>query len=174
MDPLTGLVRPLVASRVRFLISGVAGANYYARAAGMVFTTEDRDLFLPPDADNLVRAWAACEAAGLSLWVGNEPLDMPRDDQLARAVIDRRAGTTALGEQELQVDLTLVMAGFNFEEVWPRRRTFVVDGVPIPVALLTDIVQSKANVGRPKDRLFLATHEDAIRQLLGPSPLAES
>lgn len=168
MDPFSRVAAGLGSSGVRFVIIGVAGANYYARAAGMVFTTEDRDLLLPLDADNLVRAWTACESAGLSLWCGNEPLDSPRDVQLARAVIERRALSTALDDQSLQIDLTLVMAGFTFEEVWSRRRTFLVDGAAIPVALLTDIVQSKANVGRPKDRLFLATHEDAIRQLLEP------
>lgn len=57
------------------------------------------------------------------------------------------------------------MAGFTFEEVWSRRRTFIVGGVAVPVARLTDIVQSKAAAGRPKDCLFLATHEEAIRPL---------
>ncbi len=170
MDPLSRVAEGLASSGVRFVIIGVTGANYYARAAGMFFTTEDSHLFLPLDPDNLVRAWGACEAAGFSLWCGKEPLDSPRDAQLARAVVEHRAGTTALGEPLLQIDLTLVMAGFTFEDVWSRRRMFLVDGVEMPVALLTDIVKSKANVGRPKDRLFLATHEDAIRQLLGPRP----
>ena len=42
--------------------------------------------------------------------------------------------------KDLEVDLTLVMAGFEFEEVWD------------------------------KDRLFLATHEEALRELLGREP----
>jgi len=40
-----------------------------------------------------------------------------------------------------------------------------VEGVALPVASLRDIVASKAAVGRPKDRLFLATHEEALREL---------
>jgi hypothetical protein len=59
------------------------------------------------------------------------------------------------------------MAAFEFEDVWSRRRTFAVQGVKVPVASLSDIVASNAAVGRPKDQLFLATHEDALRQLLG-------
>ena len=35
----------------------------------------------------------------------------------------------------------------------------------VPVASLKDIVVSKAAAGRPKDRLFLATHEEALREL---------
>jgi len=63
------------------------------------------------------------------------------------------------------VDLTLVMAGFAFDEVWARRRVFKVEGTGVPVASLKDIVASKAAAGRPKDRLFLATHEEALREL---------
>jgi len=59
------------------------------------------------------------------------------------------------------------MAGFEFADVWAKRRTFKVQGVDVPVAALSDIVSSKAAAGRPKDQLFLATHEDALRQLLG-------
>ena len=44
------------------------------------------------------------------------------------------------------------------------QRVFLVQ---IPVARLRDIVASKAAAGRPKDRLFLATHEEALRQLMG-------
>ena len=50
-----------------------------------------------------------------------------------------------------------------------RERMFVVDGVEIPVARLTHIVESKAAAGREKDRLFLATHAEALRQLLEDS-----
>lgn len=167
MDPLAPLVATLLAKQVRFVVIGVAGANYYARSGGTIFSTKDRDLFLPPDPENLVRAWQACDEASLSLWAGDEPLDFPRDLQLATAVVQRSAGTTATGDEGLAVDLSLVMAGFDFEDVWAGRRSFKVDGVDIPVAGLTDIVKSKANVGRLKDRLFLATHEDALRQLMG-------
>jgi hypothetical protein len=65
------------------------------------------------------------------------------------------------------VDLTLVMKDFDFEAVWRERRSFVVDGVDIPVARLLHIVQSKEAAGRDKDRFFLATHAEALRQLLG-------
>jgi hypothetical protein len=131
-----------------------------------VFTTEDIDLFLPPDPDNLVRAWDACERTVLDLWLGEEPLDRPRDRWLAERVIRRRALTSARGPNALHVDLTLVMAGFEFDTVWNERREFVVEGVPVPTARLFHIIESKQAAGRPKDHLFLATHKDALAQLL--------
>jgi hypothetical protein len=151
---------------VRFVVIGVWGANYHAHSAGVIFTTEDRDLFLPPDPRNALRAWKACQAEGLELWCGDEPLGKPLDAVLATGVVSRRALVRAKGN-DLLVDLTLVMAGFEFDDVWAKRRTFKVQGIDVPVAALSDIVASKAAAGRPKDQLFLATHEDALRQLLG-------
>jgi hypothetical protein len=107
-----------------------------------------------------------CRDEGFQLWCGDEPLGEPLDRFLAEGVVSRRALVRATGH-DLVIDLTLVMAAFEFEDVWSRRRTFTVQGVKVPVASLSDIVASKAAVGRPKDQLFLATHEDALRQLLG-------
>jgi hypothetical protein len=58
------------------------------------------------------------------------------------------------------------MAGFEFETVWREHRVFTDGGVELPVARLLHIVTSKALAGRPKDRLFLATHAEALRELL--------
>jgi hypothetical protein len=166
VDPFLRLARVLTGTDVRFVVIGVWGANYYATSGATLFRTEDRDLFLPPDPDNLTRCWAACEAVGLELWADREPLDKPRDRWLAERVVARRALTRASDGAGLDVDLTLVMAAFEFDVVWTARRTFVVDGVDIPVARLQHIVTSKHTAGRDKDRLFLATHREALEQLL--------
>jgi hypothetical protein len=165
-DTFTRLVARLRRGRVRFLLIGVAGANYYAPSGAAMFMTQDRDLLLPLDARNLLRAWRACEACGLALWCGADPLDVPRDLAVAEHVLARRALVQATDGLGLDVDLTLVMAGLDFETAWKRRRTFKVHGVSIPVARLADIVESKARAGRDKDRLFLATHAKALEELI--------
>ena len=164
--PLAPLARELAARSIRYLLIGVSGANLYGPSGQAVFVTEDFDLFLPPDPDNLVRTWASCERAGLDLWLGAEPLDRPRDQFLAERVIQRRALTRAHDASELQIDLTLVMEGFDFEQVWADRREFLIEGTAVPTARLMHIIESKAATGRPKDQLFLATHKDALEQLL--------
>jgi hypothetical protein len=168
MSGLATLARALAARDVRYVLIGVAGANMHAHTSGVVFTTHDRDLFLPRDPGNLLRAWEACDACGFELRTPTDPLDLPRDLELARRVVQREALTIAVGPGELHVDLTLVMAAFDFEHVWRERVVFVFEGVDIPVARLRHIVESKAAVGRHKDQLFLATHEENLRQLLGP------
>jgi len=166
MDLLAPLARALNEQQVRYVVIGVGGANYWSHTAGLVFATQDRDLFLPPDADNLVATWSVCEAAGFELWLLNEPLDRPRDRWLADRIIERRALTRATSPANLQIDLTLVMKGFDFDHVWREHRVFVIDGVEIPTARLLHIIESKHATGRDKDKLFLATHRDALEQLL--------
>ena len=166
MDPLASLASALSAGGVRCLVIGVWGANYYAPSGSAMFTTLDRDFFLPPDPGNLLAAWRVCEANGFELFAGMEPLDAPRDDRLARAVVERRALTRASNGAGTDVDLSLLMSGFDFETVWAAHRTFEVEGVAIPVARLAHIVASKAATGREKDRIFLATHREAIENML--------
>jgi len=164
MDPLARYAAALNDAKVRYVVIGVWGANYYAR--GSLFLTEDQDLFVPPDPKNLLRAWTAAEALGLELRSGQEPLDIPRDQRLAQAVVDRRALTSATDGAQLDVDLSLVMTGLEFDAVHAARRVFRVGTVEMPVARLSDIVESKAKAGRAKDRLFLATHAATLRRLL--------
>ena len=166
MESFIALAGALSAAEVRYVVIGVWGANYYAPSGTAMFLTLDRDLFLPVDPDNLLEAWRACEMIGFGLSAGTEPLDVPRDATLARAVVERRALTRASDGAGTDVDLSLVMSGFEFEEVWPARRMFAVEGVAIPVARLSHIVESKARAGREKDRLFLATHREALQHLL--------
>src|SRR3989454_3310260 len=102
---------------------------------------------------------------GLQLRCGREPLDRPRDRFLAERVVANRALVRATDGAGLDVDLSLVMAGLDFETVWAERRVFRVGTVDIPVARLGHIIESKRRVGREKDRMFLATHAEAIREL---------
>lgn len=57
MDPFGRVAATLLEARVRFVVIGVAGANYYALSRQTLFATQDRDLFLPPDPENELSAW---------------------------------------------------------------------------------------------------------------------
>jgi len=157
-------------AQVRYVVIGVAGANYWARSGQTVFATQDLDVFLPPDAANTLAAWRAAEACGLDLSCGDEPRDRRRDLFLAERIVERRALVRATDGECLDVDFTLVMAGFEFEPVFLSRRSFHVQGTAIPVARLRHIVASKAATGREKDKLFLASHAEALRSLIDEEP----
>jgi hypothetical protein len=163
MDRFVELVTELQRRDVQFVLIGVWEASLWAFQGGQIFTTEDRDFFLPLDADNELSE--VCDQLGFDLWIGNEPLDIPRDRVLAEKVVEQQvviAGTAG----DLSIDLSLTMAGFRFEDVWNERRMFRINGIEVPVARLTHIVESKRIANRPKDRLFLETYADVLRQLL--------
>ena len=166
MDAFERLAQLLLQAGVRFVVIGLAGANSYARTGGTLFLTQDRDLLLPLDPENALAAWRTCEAMGLDLLCDREPLDRPRDRWLAERVMANRALVRATDGAGLDVDFTPVMAGFDFATVWAGRRIFRVGEVEIPVARLMHIVESKRRAGRDKDRLFLVTHAQAIRDLI--------
>lgn len=169
MTSFAPLAQAFAVAAVRYVMIGVSGVNLHAHRAGVIFSTLDRDLFLPPDPANLLAAWGAAESCSLQLVSSGQPLDQPRDLRLAELVVERRALTQATDERELQIDLTLVMTGFEFDEVWKKHTIFRLSDVEIPVASLSHIVASKAAAGRDKDRLFLATHAEALRELLPPT-----
>ncbi|MDE0332836.1 MAG: hypothetical protein OXL41_13315, partial [Nitrospinae bacterium] len=106
-DSFTSLARALSARRVRYLVIGVWGANYYAPSGGAMFTTLDRDLFLPADPGNLLAAWRVCRGTGFDLFARTEPLDEPHDARLARMVVERRGLTRASDGMGTDVDLNL-------------------------------------------------------------------
>ena len=57
--------------------------------------------------------------------------------QNAASSMTARSGRWQLqtfGQADLKIDLTLTMKGFYFEDLWSTRRTFTVEGQPIPVA----------------------------------------
>ena len=113
MDAFARLVRSLERAGVRFVLIGLAGANYYARSGATLFVTEGRDLLLPLDPDNALAAWGVCEAMGLELRCRREPLDRPRDRFLAERVVANRALVRPSDGAGLDVNLSLVMAGFD-------------------------------------------------------------
>jgi len=166
VSPFAGLLGRFNQLAIRYVLIGVAGANYYARSGAEVFATKDRDLFFPADAPNLLKAWTASRELGYELRSGEELVGEPLDHWLAERVVSGRANTTAIHSAGVIIDFTLEMKGFDFETVWEQRKTFRIDDVEVPVARLAHIVESKAKTDRLKDRLFLATWEEALRKLL--------
>ncbi len=108
----------------------------------------------PLDGLDVTAAQSGHEAAHL--------LDAPRDRLSARTIVGHRTTVRARDQSGRTIDPTLVMTGFDFESVWEERRTFLVEGVELPVARLSPIIRSKAATNRDKDRLFLATQRHML------------
>jgi hypothetical protein len=165
MDPYLRVCRELEKARVPYLIVGAFGANLYAREVGAVLTTLDCDLLLPADPAVLGRAVGVLRTLRYRLEAGGEPVDI--DPALMRGIVRAGACVRAV-KKTVQIDLPLSIAGCRFKSLWRNQHRLKAGGVLLRVAPLRDILRSKKLADRPKDRLFLATYEDALRQLLGP------
>jgi hypothetical protein len=164
------VARELATRRVRYVLIGVRGANLYARSIGQVFTSQDFNLFVPRNPANLLAAWRVLAKLGMELVCNGEPLDQPRDLALVNHVLRRGAVVRAEDDAGLIVDLTPVMKGHDFPTVWASRRRLRLGNALVPVAPLEAIVRSKAEADRPKDRLFLTSHEEVLRTPLQDEP----
>jgi hypothetical protein len=164
------LFRELAREQILYLVIGVGGAHMHAREHGGALRTKDLDLFLPPDPHNLLACWQACERVELTLWADQERLDVPRDLWLARRVVEQRARTTATFEGALPIDLTFAMGSLDFEDVWLRRRRNHSENAAVELARLSDILESKRQANREKDRVFLQENRALLDRLLRDEP----
>lgn len=164
MDPWVEGCQRLESAGARYLIVGTFGVNLFADTKSQRWATEDCDLHLPPDPQNLALAMRALRELGYDIEAGGEPL-VDEDPLILRNVVAFGARVLAQRE-EVRIDLPLQIAGPPFEELWARQRRFVVEGVPLRVASLADIVRSKELADRPKDRLFLESFRAELRELI--------
>jgi hypothetical protein len=150
------LVEGLHGEHVRFLLVRM-GTGSLAAPDGTVVRARYHELFLPPEPENALRAWRACEAARLELWAGGAPLGAPLDLWLAEHVVASRVRVRATDRMGLLVDLSLLVEGFDFDDLWPDRRSSTIDGVEVPFA------EARPQASEPAE-------PTAVRLLLPPPP----
>lgn len=118
------------------LVGGYAVA-FHARPRA----TKDIDLVLLGDAENLARAARALSSFGA-----------PRN--VVDAVRTLREGEIAyLGQPPLRIDLLRSIEGVEAEGLFERAVPTSLDGVPLRVISLADLLANKRAVDRPQDRL---------------------
>lgn len=154
------LLRVLVEHGVDFVVvGGIAGV-----ARGSAYMTQDLDIAYARDGDNLERLAAALRQLGAGL--RGAPADVP-------FVLDAKsleAGAHFTFETDhgpLDV-LDRPDGSPRYEEL--RRRAgapLIVDGLPVPVASLDDLIAMKEATGRPRDAVVaseLRMLADEIRE----------
>jgi hypothetical protein len=101
--------------------------------------TEDFDFWLARDPQNATRVIGALNAFGFG------DLGLTAADFLAPGQI------VMLGRPPSRVDFLTSITGREFEDCWPRRQIIDMDGVPLPVIALDDLLANKRATGRTKD-----------------------
>jgi hypothetical protein len=125
----------LSAADAEFLVVGA----YATAAHGLPRATGDIDIWVRPTPENAQRTMAALRAFGAPL------LDLGIDDLVRPDTVFQIGGSPA------RIDIMTGITGVIFEDAWSRRVSLSIDGQPVPVLGVEDLLRNKEATGRPKD-----------------------
>ena len=156
--------RPLlveIGSRLQEVnLEAVLIGNAAAALQGAPVTTVDFDFLFRKTARNLHKLKALARALGATVLRPYYPAS-----EMYRVVRD---------DDGLQLDFMATIHGIrSFEGVRARATRLEIEGVPILVASLEDIVRSKRAARRPRDLAVLEILEKALEEASGPKSKAQ-
>jgi len=129
------LLAAFVSSEVEFVLIGGYAVIFHGRPRA----TKDLDLLVGSDDANRARLAAALSMFGAP----------PSVVQAARAI-----GPTDIvyfGTSPLRVDLLASASGVDFDRVRERAVQTTLDGIPVRIISLDDLIENKRAAGRPRD-----------------------
>ncbi len=131
---ISRLLKSLNAQRVQYVIIGATAfpTHGYARA------TADIDILIKPIPENARRTIAALAQ------VGYDVSDLTAAELLQKKILFR--------QYILATDIHPSAVGVTFDTVWRNRVKDTIEGVPVFVASLDDLIKMKRAANRAKDR----------------------
>lgn len=137
-DDWIDLLAALIDGKVRFLVVGAHALAVHGVPRG----TQDLDVWIDREDENVQRAWHALAAFGAPL----DALGVSIDDL-------RRAGTVIqLGLPPDRIDVLTSITGIpDFDDAWRDRSEHEVRGIPVPFLGRESLLRNKRATGRSKD-----------------------
>jgi hypothetical protein len=152
---LRALLRGLHSHEVRYLVSGATAMVFY----GYVRNTEDLDLLVDPDPENLDRLADWLTAVGATLRLN----PMSSFGERERAGLHRGANVSVLTSLG-QVDIDQQLPGLpEFSQLMEQAELYETDGMQIPVLDRETLIELKRSRGSFLDRADI----DAIERIGG-------
>ena len=131
------MLRSLADEGAEFLLIGA-----YAMALhGYVRSTGDLDLWVQPSAQNSAAVLKALERFGAPLH------DLTLED------LQKGDTVFQIGVAPLRIDIVTGVTGLEFPDASARSVGASIDGIPVRVLSITDLVRNKRATGRAKDLL---------------------
>ena len=131
------MLQSLLDNKVEFLIVGA-----YAMAAyGYPRATGDLDLWVFTSRENAAKVYKALREFGAPL----EQID--KDSFSEKGIIFQ------IGVAPCRIDIITQIDGVEFEQAFPKRKEFEIDGIKFPVISKEDLILNKESTGREKDKL---------------------
>jgi predicted nucleotidyltransferase len=131
------MLQVLLDHGVKFLLVGAyaMGAHHFPRATG------DIDIWVEPSPENSARVHR-------SMAVFGAPLHEIDESTFATPGI-----VFQIGVAPRRIDIITTISGVGFAEACDRCQVVEIEGLPIPVLSLDDLIRNKRATGREKDRL---------------------
>jgi predicted nucleotidyltransferase len=119
----------------KFLLVGA-----YAMAVhGYPRSTMDIDLWIMPDPENSTLVLKALEDFGAP------------SDNLTQSDLQKEDLVFQIGVAPRRIDILTSVDGLNFEEAFTNSQTIEIEGIPIQVISIADLIKNKRSTGRHKD-----------------------
>ncbi|MBN2716311.1 MAG: hypothetical protein JXX14_10680 [Deltaproteobacteria bacterium] len=136
-DDMRELVQLFQKHEVQFAVCGGFAVAHY----GFIRATMDFDLLILPDEQNAKKVIAALVEFGF----GGVPLQ-------EESFIKRGTAIT-LGAQPNQIDLLTSMSSQSTKDIIAGATTVEIQGIPMNIVSLDDLLTAKKEANRPKDRI---------------------
>jgi predicted nucleotidyltransferase len=129
------ILQSLSAEKAKFLLVGA----YALAVHGYPRSTMDIDFWVKPDADNANAVFRALEHFGAP--TGNiSPSDLQAADTIFQIGIAPR-----------RIDIITSIDGLSFDEAYAHSTSVEIEGIPVRVLSVEDIIINKRSTGRTKD-----------------------
>jgi predicted nucleotidyltransferase len=131
---ISSLLKSLNARHVRYVVIGATAFPTH----GYVRITADIDIMIAPTKANARRTLDALADAGYDV------TDLTVGEMLEKKILFR--------QYILAADIHPSVPGIKFDTAWRNRIQDTIEGVPVPVASLDDLIKMKRAANRPQDR----------------------
>ena len=125
----------LNANDVHYLLIGGYAVGYY----GYPRATHDMDIWIAVDPVN------AEKMVGVMTEFGFE------EGAISKEIFLRRDGVLRMGVPPLRLEVLMSVSGVTFEDCYDRRLADDIDGIPVQIIHLEDLLANKIASGRHKD-----------------------
>jgi len=129
------MLRALSGEKAEFLLVG----GYAMAVHGYPRATVDLDLWVKPSPENAKAVMRAIERFGAPLHDLSQA-DLLKDDTVFQ-----------IGMPPRRIDIMTGVSGLRFEEVFARSIEVTIEGLPVRVLALDDLIRNKRAAGRTRD-----------------------
>jgi hypothetical protein len=129
------ILRALSGEKVKFILVGA----YAIAVHGYPRTTMDIDFWVMPDPENADALLRALEQFGAPLQ------DLLKSDLQEEGVVFQ------IGVAPRRIDILTAIDGLTFEDAFARSELLEIEGIPIHVLSIPDLITNKRATGRTKD-----------------------